>query len=94
MYDITNYSSLRNIEDWLTLFKDKLSNDKKKIPLLMVGGKLDLHKERVISRKYAKKIAKKYKIVKYFECSSKTGENVDKIFEFLTRSILKVESYS
>ncbi len=94
MYDITNYSSIKNVEKWLTLFKDNLSNDKKKIPLLMVGGKLDLHKERVISRKYAKKISKKYKIVKYFECSSKTGENVDKIFEFLTRSILKVESYS
>jgi len=94
MYDITNYSSIKNIEKWLTLFKDNLSNDKKKIPLLMVGGKLDLHKERVISRKYAKKISKKYKIFKYFECSSKTGENVEQIFEFLTRSILKVESYS
>jgi len=94
MYDITNYSSIKNVEKWLTLFKDNLSNDKKRIPLLMVGGKLDLHKERVISRKYAKKISKKYKIVKYFECSSKTGENVEKIFKFLTRSILKVESYS
>ncbi|TET57081.1 MAG: hypothetical protein E3J52_10865 [Promethearchaeota archaeon] len=31
---------------------------------------------------------------KYFECSSKTGENVEQFFEFLTRSILKVESYS
>ena len=94
MYDITKYSSLRNIEDWLIAFKESLSDDKKEIPILMVGGKLDLHKERVISRKYAKKISKKYKIVKYFECSSKTGENVEQIFEFLTRSILKIESYS
>ena len=94
MYDITNYSSINNLEKWLTLFKDNLSNEKKKVPLVMVGGKLDLHKERVISRKYAEKISKKYKIVKNFECSSKTGENVDKIFEFLTRSILKIESYS
>ena len=94
MYDITNYSSIKNVEKWLTLFNDNLSNDKKKVPLLMVGGKLDLHKERVISRKYAEKISKKYKIVKNFECSSKTGENVDKIFEFLTRSILKIVSYS
>jgi len=94
MYDITNYSSIKNVEKWLTLFKDNLSNDKKKIPLLMVGGKLDLHKERVISRKYAEKISKKYKFVKNFECSSKTGENVDKIFDFLTRSIIKFEGYA
>jgi len=94
MYDITNYSSIKNVEQWLTLFKDNLSNEKKKIPLLMVGGKLDLHKERVISRKYAEKISKKYKFVKNFECSSKTGENVDKIFDFLTRSIIKFEGYA
>ena len=94
MYDITNYSSINNLKKWLTLFNDTLSNEKKKVPLLMVGGKLDLHKERVISTKYAEKISKKYKIVKNFECSSKTGENVDKIFDFLTRSIMKVESYS
>ena len=93
MYDITNYSSINNLEKWLTLFNDSLSNDKKKVPLLMVGGKLDLSKERMISRRSAKKISKKYKIVKNFECSSKTGENVDKIFEFLTRSIMKHEDY-
>jgi len=94
MYDITNYSSIKNVEKWLTLFKDNISNDKKRIPLLMVGGKLDLHKERVISRRSAKKVSKKYKLLEYFECSSKTGENVDKIFEFLTRSIIKFEGYS
>ena len=93
MYDIANYSSINNLEKWLTLFKDSLSNDKKKVPLLMVGGKLDLSKERMISLRSAKKISKKYKFVKNFECSSKTGENVDKIFEFLTRSIMKHEDY-
>ncbi len=94
MYDITKYSSLRNIEDWLIAFKESLSDDKKEIPILMVGGKLDLSKERMISRRSAKKVSKKYKIVKNFECSSKTGENVDKIFEFLTGSIIKFEGYA
>jgi len=94
MYDITKYSSLRNIEDWLIAFKESLSDDKKEIPILMVVGKVDLSKELMISRRSAKKVSKKYKIVKYFECSPKTGKNVDKIFEFLTRSILKVERYS
>ncbi|MFX1531600.1 MAG: Rab family GTPase [Promethearchaeota archaeon] len=94
MYDITNYSSITNLEKWLTLFNNNLSNDEKKVPLLMVGGKLDLHKERVISRIYAEKISKKYNMVKYFECSSKTGENIDNIFEFLARILLEGENYS
>ena len=35
MYDITKYSSLRNIEDWLIAFKESSSDDKKEIPILM-----------------------------------------------------------
>lgn len=94
MYDITKYSSLSNIEDWLKAFKESLPDDKKVIPILMVGGKLDLSKERMISRRSAKKVSKKYKFVEYFECSSKTGENVEKIFKFLTRSIIKFEGHA
>ncbi len=94
MYDITKYSSLGNIEDWLVAFKESLSDDKKEIPILMVGGKVDLSKKRMISRRSAKKVSKKYKLLEYFECSSKTGENVEKIFKFLTRSIIKFEGYA
>ncbi|MFX1281890.1 MAG: Rab family GTPase [Promethearchaeota archaeon] len=92
MFDITNYSSLNNIEKWIKLFNNNLSSEKKEFPLLLVGGKLDRYKERAISRKYAKNLSKKYKIAKYFECSSKTGKNIDKIFDYLARLILKVES--
>jgi small GTP-binding protein len=92
MYDITNYASINNIKKWLITFKGSLSSERKKIPLVMVGGKLDLYKERVISRRHAKKIARKYNFLKYFECSSETGQNIDKIFEFLARSILKYEN--
>ncbi len=59
----------------------------------MVRGKLDLQEIRIISQKKAKKIVKKFKFIKYFECSAKTGENIDKIFEFLTRAIMKSEGY-
>jgi len=94
MYDITKYSSLKNIEDWLIAFKESLSDDKKELPILMVGGKLDLSNERMISQRSAKNISQKYKFLKYFECSSKTGENVEKIFKFLTRSIMNFEGHA
>jgi small GTP-binding protein len=91
MYDITNYTSLNNIETWLTTFKESLPPDRRSIPLVMVGGKLDLFKKRVISKRYAEKVARKNHFLKYFECSSQTGQNIDKVFEFLARSILKCE---
>ena len=63
MYDITKHSSLLNVKDWLNAFKQGLSNDKKKFPILMVGGKLDLQEIRIISQKKAKKIVKKFKFI-------------------------------
>ncbi|MBY9006513.1 MAG: hypothetical protein KGD63_07120 [Candidatus Lokiarchaeota archaeon] len=53
----------------------------------------DTIKSQMWGWKKAKKIVKKFKFIKYFECSAKAGENVDKIFEFLTRAIMKSEGY-
>ena len=45
MYDITRYSSLRNLDDWLKLFKEEMKLSQTQIPLIMVGGKLDLEQK-------------------------------------------------
>ena len=93
MFDITNFSSISNVEKWITTIKACLLNDKRQIPLIMVGGKCDLYFKRSIPEKYAEKISKKYKFSKYLECSSKTGENVDNVFKFLARTMLKFNGY-
>ena len=59
MYDITNYSSISNVEKWITTFKKSLSNDRKKIPLLMVEGTCDLNFKRAFPKNFAKEILKK-----------------------------------
>jgi len=93
MFDITKFPSISNVERWITTFKKSLSNDRKKIPLVMVGGKCDLYFKRTIPEKYAEKISQKYEFFRYFECSSKTGENLGKVFKFLTRTIMKFNGY-
>ncbi len=93
MYDITNYSSIMNIKNWITIFKQSLFKDEKKIPLLLVGGKMDLQEQRIISQRKAKIIARKLKFIKHFECSSKTGENVETIFKFLSRIMMDSGGY-
>ena len=90
MYDITKFSSISNVEKWITTFKASLSNDRKKIPLLMVGGKGDLYFKRTVPKKIAKEISKKYKFHHYLECSAKTGEKTEEIFYFLVRKIMKI----
>lgn len=80
MFDITRHSSLRNFEDWLNIFKEGTQDVLIKVPIMMVGGKLDLHDRRSVYSKDAIELAKSNELLDYIECSAKNGENVEIIF--------------
>ncbi|MFX0059503.1 MAG: Rab family GTPase [Candidatus Hodarchaeota archaeon] len=80
MYDITRYSSLKNFNDWINIFKRGFIGDKRQLPVIMVGGKLDLQFKRAVSTKEAFEMAKTHNLYGFVECSSKDGRNVEEIF--------------
>ena len=87
MYDITNYFSLAHIDDWLSVIrKEKRAEDW--FPIIMVGGKADLANEREVGTQEGRQIAKSRGIDGFIECSSKSGENVEKTFKALTRLMM------
>lgn len=90
LYDIKNYSTLAHIGDWLSLFRQERGGryppeDK---PTIMVGIIPDEKDERQVTTEEGKRIAKDLKVSGFIECNPKTGENVEKVFETLTRLIL------
>jgi len=90
MFDLTRFSSLDNIHEWLTIFGQGLKrNNEGEIPLIMVGSKLDLELERIISHQEAEIIARKHKFYDYIECSSKNGKNVEEIFIRIARIMME-----
>ncbi|MFX1338309.1 MAG: Rab family GTPase [Promethearchaeota archaeon] len=89
MFDITRDSSIYNLTDWMDVFHKGTKNYNKEIPIIMVGGKLDLIHRRTVMTDHAIEIAEKHKFSQYFECSSKTGKNVDEIFESITKMMLE-----
>jgi len=89
MFDITRRSSLRNFGDWLEIFKGGTGDMKMDVPIIMIGGKLDLHDKRSVFSKDAVDLAKKHEILDYIECSAKTGENVELIFYKLALELTK-----
>jgi len=89
MFDLSRYNTLGNLEDWITFFKDGLSNEEQNIPILMVGGKNDLVEKRSVSREDALELKNQYNFFDYIECSSKTGENVDPLFNMIVREMMK-----
>ncbi|MFX0069992.1 MAG: Rab family GTPase [Candidatus Hermodarchaeota archaeon] len=90
MFDVTRYSSIKNLSDWMDVFKKGAKNEPGKIPLIMVGGKIDLEYKRVIQSDHAKEIAENNDFLDYIECSSKTGENVEQIFLTITKLMLEM----
>ena len=92
MYDITRYSSIKNINDWLDTLKIHDTPLHSEIPILLVGGKLDLEEKRAIDCKEAYNLAKTLNLKGFIECSAKTGENVEQIFTNVAKIMMqKVE---
>jgi len=88
MYDITRFSTLKNFNDWINIFKKGFIGDKRQLPIIMVGGKLDLQYKRAVSTKEAFEMAKAHNLYGFVECSSKDGRNVEEIFNEMAKLML------
>ena len=77
VYAINDRDSFDNIDEWLKEIKKESSPD---IKIILIGNKVDLENERVISYEEAKKYANDYNFLTFFETSAKTGFNTKKIF--------------
>jgi small GTP-binding protein len=89
MFDITRYSSLKNFQEWLGVVDKGSLGSPERIPIIMAGSKLDLNDRRAVSSEDAMELAKENGLYSYIECSSKTGENVEEIFNQIARIMLK-----
>ena len=92
MFDITRYKTFNNLKDWLAVFNETNRNYGQEVVTLLIGSKLDLEQARTVSKDEASDFAKAHNFSEYVECSSKTGENVELIFEKIAQLMLKKES--
>ena len=81
------------INYWNTALEKRTGLSEKEIkynlPIIFVGSKTDLMHLKEVSTKKAMNLALNKGADGFVECSSKTGENVSKIFNLLTKLILK-----
>ena len=89
MYDITRYTSFKNMDVWLNTFKFDWDKAKEFPPILLVGGKIDLEDQRTVKKDEAIHSSKVNEIAGFIECSSKTGDNVKMVFVTLAKLMLK-----
>jgi Ras-related protein Rab-11A len=89
MFDITRYGTFENLSTWFNVFKTANENFNQDVPALLVGSKTDLKGLRTVSAKEAKSLAQNNNFKEYIECSSKNGENVEEIFQAITKIMME-----
>jgi len=77
-YDITNYQSFQNLEDWLDLVKKAFDNDSPPY-IAIVGNKTDLQHLRTVKLEKHNAFADAGNMYSYF-MSAKTGDRVNDTF--------------
>ncbi|MHA1531604.1 MAG: Rab family GTPase [Candidatus Heimdallarchaeota archaeon] len=89
VFDVTSRESFEHLDGWM----EEIQTNCTKIPIIIVGNKIDLKNRKITkeeARKYAAKISKQmgYKIP-YLETSAKTGETIKKVFRKLIESMVR-----
>jgi len=87
LYDIADSSSIARIDYWLSIIRKELRAEEI-FSILVVGLLPDERNDRQVAREERVEIANSKNLDGYIECNPKTGENVERAFEALTRLML------
>uniref|UniRef100_A0A3B3SM59 RAB28, member RAS onco family n=1 Tax=Paramormyrops kingsleyae TaxID=1676925 RepID=A0A3B3SM59_9TELE len=90
VYDITNYQSFENLEDWLGMVK-KVNEDSDVQPVVaLVGNKTDLEHMRTVKADRHQRFCQENGTLSLF-VSAKTGDSVSLCFQRVAADILGVK---
>ncbi|MEQ2259616.1 hypothetical protein XENORESO_014736, partial [Xenotaenia resolanae] len=87
MYDVTVEESFKAVKPWLLNVQEVADE---RIPILLLGNKMDMTREREVSYKDAKQLAFENKVM-FFEVSAYTGRNVTESLTHLARILMEQE---
>ncbi|TFF99777.1 MAG: GTP-binding protein [Promethearchaeota archaeon] len=84
LIDLTNFFQTKRVQKWVELVR----SERKDLPIIFIGNKSDLKDDIMVDDKYLKELTEEHNMDAVLKTSAKTGENVDKAFELLTKAIL------
>ena len=90
-FDLTNPKTLEQVEFWINQIESNKTKDSS-ISLVLFGNKCDMKEEIQVKEEDIEKIKEKYNL-RYYETSAKDGTNVQNIFEYLAKIVLKSRGF-
>ena len=82
-FDITNEKSFENVKTWInSIYKHADPS----IVKVLVGNKIDLEENRIISKQEAQKVAQEHGL-EYFETSARENINIQELLKYIMDKI-------
>ena len=85
LYDLTNPATIESANEWVELVRMHNSN----LPIILVGTKYDLVDPESINEAASNLVLTKFDLIANIKTSSKTGKNVEDLFDLLFNHLLK-----
>ncbi|XP_036156345.1 EF-hand calcium-binding domain-containing protein 4B isoform X1 [Myotis myotis] len=87
MYDLTAKQSFLSVRQWLSSVEEAVGD---RIPVLLLGNKIDNEKEREVPRGLGEQLAKENNLI-FYECSAYSGHNTKESLLHLARILKEQE---
>ncbi|XP_011786455.1 PREDICTED: EF-hand calcium-binding domain-containing protein 4B [Colobus angolensis palliatus] len=87
MYDLTDKQSFLSVRRWLSSVEEAVGD---RVPVLLLGNKLDNEKEREVPRGLGEQLAKDNNLI-FYECSASSGHNTKESLLHLARFLKEQE---
>ncbi|KAB0348628.1 hypothetical protein FD754_013485 [Muntiacus muntjak] len=87
MYDLTARQSFLDVRQWLSSVEEAVGD---RIPVLLLGNKIDNETEREVPRGLGEQLAKEHNLI-FYECSAYSGHNVEESVLHLARILKEQE---
>lgn len=81
-FDITNLDTFAHLDRWMNKIYTHIVNE---VLIILIGTKCDISHQRRVDIRNIEDFVEKYGISEYIEVSSKSGENVNKIFDLVCK---------
>ena len=90
-FDLTKPKTLEQVEFWINQIESNKTKDSS-VSLVLFGNKCDMKEKIQVKEEDIEKIKEKYNL-RYYETSAKDGTNVQNIFEYLAKIVLKSRGF-
>ncbi len=89
LFDLTRMPKIDQLLNWVNIVRMHDLD----LPIILVGTKLDLEEFIAVDDESAKSIKNTFNMVDYIKTSSKTGINIEKVFDVMVQELIKKRKF-